>query len=71
MKGESSQGQLGQESEGQVVGGCGEEVGLGRGGDGGVGGPFTFRNSKPSGKMSNIVMDVPLLKINCGLFLVH
>ena len=52
MKGESSQGQLGRESEGQVVGGCGEEVGVGRGVDGGVGGPFTFRNSKPSGKMS-------------------
>ena len=53
MKGESSQGQLGREVEGQVVGGCGEEVGVGRGVDGGVGGPFNFRNSKPSGKMSS------------------
>ena len=57
MYGESNQGQLGRENKGQVVGGGGEEGGdVGRGGDGGVGGLYIFRNNIPSGKMSNIIL---------------
>ena len=57
MKGESNQGQLGREGGGQVVGAGGEEVDVGQGGDGGVGGrPFHFRNNKPSGNVSSLPM---------------
>ena len=63
MYGESNQGQLGRENKGQVVGGGGEEGGdVGRGGDGGVGGLYIFRNNIPSGKMSIRLVKAALQK---------